>query len=63
MLASIAQSIRVKISVFNRTRKYNTFMDLVKPTSETTVLDVGYTDTDAAESYNYLEKIIHTLKI
>ena len=56
MLASITQSIRVKISVFNRTRKYNTFMEIAKPTSETTVLDVGYTDTDAAESYNYLEK-------
>ncbi|HAA29247.1 MAG TPA: SAM-dependent methyltransferase [Cyanobacteria bacterium UBA8553] len=56
MLAKTIQNIRVKISIYNRTRKYNTFKESVKPNSQTTILDVGYTDTEVAESYNFLEK-------
>ena len=37
-------SIAYKISGYNRRRKWKIFWEIVKPTSETTILDVGFAD-------------------
>src|ERR1017187_10546800 len=48
--------ITYKISMFNRKRKYNDFIRIFSPTSDTTILDVGYNDNEYRDTENYLEK-------
>ncbi len=45
-----------KISGFNRLRKWKKFQELIQPTSESSILDVGYTDEEFSETDNFLEK-------
>ncbi len=49
-------SIVNKISHYNRERKWKLFNELLKPTSETTVLDVGFSDEEYSKTDNFLEK-------
>ncbi|MCX6744123.1 MAG: class I SAM-dependent methyltransferase [Candidatus Parcubacteria bacterium] len=46
----------MKISSFNRERKYKLFLELMKPESQTSILDVGYTEEEYRPSDNLLEK-------
>jgi len=48
--------ITYKISMFNRTRKYNDFINIFSPTPDTTILDVGYNDNEYRDTENFLEK-------
>ena len=45
-----------KISLFNRKRKWNIFLDFIKPKITTTVLDVGFTPVEKNDTENYIEK-------
>lgn len=49
-------SLANRVSTFNRLRKYALFMEIFRPTSRTTILDVGASDSDHSESTNLLEK-------
>jgi 2-polyprenyl-3-methyl-5-hydroxy-6-metoxy-1,4-benzoquinol methylase len=49
-------SLVVKVSLFNRRRKWKHFMNLVNPDEKTTILDVGFNDTEYFENDNFLEK-------
>ncbi len=49
-------SIANKISLFNRTRKYNYFLETLQPSAQNTILDIGFTTNDHSEGINYLEK-------
>lgn len=42
--------------MFNRTRKYNDFINIFSPTPDTTILDVGYNDNEYRDTENFLEK-------
>lgn len=52
-----------KISKFNRGRKYNHFLQMIKPGMDDKILDVGFTENNYSEEANYLENIIHTKRI
>ena len=46
-----------RVSTWNRRRKWRLFLDTVRPTEATTVLDVGYTDRELGlPGANYVEK-------
>lgn len=45
-----------RVSGFNRARKWKTFLDLVNPGPETTILDVGFSDEEYHPDDNYIEK-------
>lgn len=45
-----------KISKFNRSRKYNYFLQTIKPCIDDKILDVGFTENNYSEEANYLEK-------
>ena len=45
-----------KISLYNRTRKYENFIKIFKPDSETKILDIGYNDNEYRDTENFLEK-------
>ncbi len=45
-----------KISAFNRNRKYKIFLELFKPNSTLSILDVGYSDKEYSATDNFLEK-------
>lgn len=49
-------SLAHKISAWNRKRKYALFLELLAPTHDTKVLDVGYANVEHSPSDNYLEK-------
>lgn len=49
-------SLAQKISKFNRERKYQKFLSIFNPNSATTILDVGFTDTEFNSTDNFLEK-------
>ena len=49
-------SIAYKISSYNRRRKWKMFLDIFRPTSKTTVLDVGVSDSESNDLENYFEK-------
>jgi SAM-dependent methyltransferase len=49
-------SLALRLAEANRARKFDAFMALVKPTAETSVLDVGFTGEEYREGDNYLEK-------
>jgi SAM-dependent methyltransferase len=48
--------ITYKISLFNRKRKYNDFINIFLPTPETNILDVGYNDDEYRDTENFLER-------
>lgn len=49
-------SIAHKISAYNRRRKWNTFLKIIRPTHYATILDVGFTENEYSETDNFLEK-------
>jgi len=49
-------SIAYRISHFNRERKWEKFNELLKPSSNTTILDVGFSDEEYSGTDNFLEK-------
>lgn len=49
-------SIAYKISVYNRKRKWKIFLEVIKPSSKTTILDVGFSEDEYSEIENFLEK-------
>lgn len=49
-------SFAYKVSGYNRRRKWQTFLDEIRPTPDTTVLDVGFNETEYSTTDNYLEK-------
>ena len=49
-------SFAYKISAYNRKRKWKIFQELFKPTTITTILDVGFSDQEYSQTDNFLEK-------
>ena len=49
-------SLSLRISSYNRERKWQQFLDEFRPTSATTVLDAGFSDREYSPVDNYLEK-------
>ena len=45
-----------RISVFNRDRKWRTFLNTIRPGADTTVLDVGFVDRETSPFANYIER-------
>ena len=50
------ESLAHRISASNRSRKWDVFLKRVKPTPQTSVLDVGYASVEYADTDNFLEK-------
>lgn len=51
-----AKSLAYRISAYSRNRKWEKFWERIIPTSQTTVLDVGFSDKEYSPTDNYLEK-------
>jgi SAM-dependent methyltransferase len=49
-------SVATKLSAFNRERKWNLFLDEVRPTAATTILDVGIANKEFSPVDNFIEK-------
>src|SRR5687767_5054937 len=49
-------SLAYKVSAYNRQRKFEAFMEIVRPNRTTKILDVGFSDDEFSESDNFLEK-------
>lgn len=49
-------SLAHRVSAASRRRKWGLFMSTVAPTPATTVLDVGFSDTEYSATDNYIEK-------
>ncbi len=49
-------SIATRVSTFNRTRKWDLFLSQVRPTPDTTILDVGYNEKEFSPVDNFIEK-------
>ena len=49
-------SFAYKISKYNRRRKWKIFLKIIKPSFNTTILDVGFTENEYSETDNFLEK-------
>lgn len=49
-------NIANRISKANRKRKYDLFLKTFPVSADTTILDVGYTDSDYSGNENYLER-------
>jgi len=49
-------SLAYRFSAYNRQRKWQRFVELVAPTADTTILDVGYSDQEYSATDNFLEK-------
>lgn len=52
-------SFDYKISGYNRRRKWKIFLEIIKPSSKTTILDVGFSENEYSETDNFLEKNYH----
>ncbi len=50
------KTVAYKISGWNRRRKWNLFMEYMKPASETQILDVGFNNIEYSETDNFIEK-------
>jgi len=50
------ESLAHRISASNRRRKWDIFLKLIKPTAQTSILDVGYASIEYAGTDNFLEK-------
>lgn len=60
MLKKLTEKFRGQISYSNRMKKFKSFIDLIQPTSKTTILDVGFSSEECNLqgnniAYNYLE--------
>jgi len=49
-------SIADKISQYNRQRKWRTFTEIIRPSPDLKVLDVGYCNQETVETDNFIEK-------
>jgi len=49
-------SLSTRVSGFNRRRKWELFLNCVRPGPDTTILDVGYTEKEFSPTDNYIEK-------
>ncbi len=49
-------SLAYNISGWNRRRKWQSFLNIIQPTAETTILDCGFTDKEFSDTDNFLEK-------
>jgi SAM-dependent methyltransferase len=49
-------SFAYRVSAYNRQRKWDRFVELIRPTPELTILDVGYSDREYSATDNFLEK-------
>lgn len=57
-------SLAYKVSGWNRKRKWETFLGEIKPTVESTILDIGFSEEEYSDTDNFLEKHYpHTEKI
>lgn len=50
------KNFAINISTKNRQKKYQYFLDQLKPDSQTKILDVGFTDDDPYPGINFLER-------
>jgi SAM-dependent methyltransferase len=55
-IMSWVEEIAGRVSAHNRRRKWQLFLDTVRPTQELRVLDVGYTGPEYSPRDNYIEK-------
>ncbi|HUR11419.1 MAG TPA: class I SAM-dependent methyltransferase [Flavitalea sp.] len=55
-MKQLLERVARKISEKNRKGKYEYFLQTMKPDPATNILDVGYTDDDAYDAINFLEK-------
>ena len=49
-------SFAYKISGWNRQRKWELFLNEIKPTAENTILDIGFSEEEYSDTDNFLEK-------
>ena len=56
MINNYKKKLSYKISLRNRSRKYENFINTFKPNSDTTILDIGYNDNEYRDTENFLEK-------
>ena len=49
-------SFAYKISSYNRTRKWRIFLKEIQPTPAMRILDVGFTEKEYSNTYNFIEK-------
>src|ERR1700753_292221 len=49
-------SLSTRVSEFNRRRKWELFLNCVRPGPATTILDVGYTEREFSPTDNFIEK-------
>jgi SAM-dependent methyltransferase len=49
-------SLATRVSEFNRRRKWDLFLNYVRPGPDTTILDVGYTEKEFSPTDNFIEK-------
>jgi hypothetical protein len=52
----LVHKIAYTISAFNRQRKFDLFTQLINPSQDTSILDVGFSDEEYSASDNFLEK-------
>lgn len=52
----LARKIGLRVSGRNRERKMDRFMEICRPTSQTRVLDVGFSDHEYGPNDNYIER-------
>jgi SAM-dependent methyltransferase len=49
-------SFAYKISGWNRKRKWDTFLEEIRPTPQSTILDIGFSEEEYSDTDNFLEK-------
>ncbi|RYX87119.1 class I SAM-dependent methyltransferase [bacterium] len=53
---NVFKNFAIQISVKNRQKKYNYFLEVLQPDKNTKILDVGFTEDNAYVGVNFLEK-------
>ena len=56
MLKSYLKNLAINISIKNRQKKYQYFIEQIQPNKNSRILDVGFTEDDAYPGVNFLEK-------
>ncbi len=56
MLKIYKQNLAINISIKNRQKKYQCFIEQMQPNKHSEILDVGITEDDAYSGVNFLEK-------
>lgn len=49
-------SLKYRISAYNRKRKWRIFLEIIKPSFKTSILDVGFSEKEYSPVDNFLEK-------